>query len=103
AGPAITHLFRQIYARASQAGDRVLRTDDGSVVSDFESIDFSALKDRFIIGDPDYAVRTLQLYRDTFQITELHCFMHMAGISGRDALESVELFAKQVMPHFMET
>jgi alkanesulfonate monooxygenase SsuD/methylene tetrahydromethanopterin reductase-like flavin-dependent oxidoreductase (luciferase family) len=101
AAPALNHLFREIYGRASADGDRALHTDDGTVVTDFSQVDFSIIKDRFIIGDPDYAVEMLQRYRDAFDPTELNCFMHMAGISGADAMKSVELFAKEVMPHFV--
>ena len=28
------------------------------------------------------------------------CWMHMPGVSGTDALASLELFASEVMPHF---
>lgn len=100
AAPAINHLFREIYGRASEAGDRPLRMDDGSVVRNFEAVDFSALKDRFIIGDPDLAIEAIRRYRDAYDPTEMHCFMHMAGISGNDVMNSVELFAKEVIPQF---
>jgi len=29
--------------------------------------------------------------------------MHLPGISGKDAMDSVELFAKEVMPHFKDS
>ena len=61
---------------------------------------FESLKDRFIIGDPDYAIAQIERYRDQLDMTELICWMHVPGVSGADALRSMELFAREVMPAF---
>ena len=100
AGPALTYLFRELYGAASAAGERVLRSADGAVISDKEQVGFENFKNRYIIGDPEFAIEQLALYRDAVQPTEVICWMHLPGISGATVMRSVELFAREVMPHF---
>ena len=70
------------------------------MITDKQQVDFESLKNRFVIGDPDYAIRQIERYRDELGATELICWMHVPGVSGADALQSVELFAREVMPAF---
>jgi alkanesulfonate monooxygenase SsuD/methylene tetrahydromethanopterin reductase-like flavin-dependent oxidoreductase (luciferase family) len=100
AAPALNYLFTELYGAASAAGDRVLRSADGAVITDKHQVDFDNFKNRYIIGDPEFASEQLALYRDAVQPTEVVCWMHLPGISGADALRSVELFAREVMPRF---
>ena len=100
AAPAVNHLYREIYGKASAAGDRVLRADDGSVITDHDQVGFENFKDRYIIGDPDFAIESIKRYQQAVDPSEMVCWMHMPGISGADAMKSVKLFAEQVMPHF---
>ncbi|MSQ68670.1 MAG: LLM class flavin-dependent oxidoreductase [Gammaproteobacteria bacterium] len=100
AAPAIEHLYREVYGRASAAGDRNLRNDDGSVITDHTQVSFETFKQRYIVGTPEFAIREITQYRDALGCTEMVCWMHMPGIRGRDAQASVELFARAVMPAF---
>ena len=100
AEPAISYLYKELYGAASAAGDRVLRNDDGTPIADTQQVDFNTLKDRYIIGDPDFAIEQIKRYEAEFSPTDMICWMHMPGIRGADAMASVELFAKEVMPHF---
>ncbi len=100
AAPAVNHLYREIYGKASAAGDRVLRADDGSIITDYEQVGFENFKDRYIIGDPDFAIESIKRYEKACNPTEMVCWMHMPGITGIDAMDSVELFAREVMPNF---
>ena len=100
AAPAVNYLFRELYGAASAAGDRVLRADDGSVITDSAQVGFENFKDRYIIGDPDFAIESIKRYQDAVDPSEMVCWMHMPGITGADAMKSVQLFAKEVMPHF---
>ena len=100
AAPGIEYLFRELYGAKSAQGERPLRTDSGELITDKRQVDFESLKNRFIIGDPDYAIRQIERYRDELAATELICWMHVPGVSGEDALRSVELFAREVMPAF---
>ena len=100
AAPAVNHLYREVYGKASAAGDRVLRADDGSVITDHDQVGFENFKDRYIIGDPDFAIESIKRYEAACNPTEMVCWMHMPGISGADVMGSVELFAREVMPHF---
>jgi hypothetical protein len=53
-----------------------------------------------MIGDPDDACREVARLRDELGATEIVCWMHIPGIRGEDALRSVRLFARAVMPAF---
>ncbi|MGH8596549.1 MAG: LLM class flavin-dependent oxidoreductase, partial [Gammaproteobacteria bacterium] len=98
--PAIEHLYRELYGRASAAGERALRNDDGSTISDPMQVNFDTFKARYIVGTPEFAIREITKYRDALGCTEMVCWMHMPGIRGADAMQSVELFASEVMPAF---
>ena len=100
AAPAVNYLYRELYGAASAAGDRALRGDDGRVIGDATQVAFEGFKGRYIIGDPDFAIRTIKEYESELNPSEIVCWMHMPGIPGRDALESMELFAREVMPSF---
>ena len=100
ATPALNYLFTELYGAASAAGDRVLRAADGAVITDKAQVGFDNFKDRYIIGDPDFAIEQLALYRAAVQPTEVVCWMHLPGLRGADVMRSVELFAREVMPHF---
>lgn len=103
AAPGIEYLFRELYGAKSAQGERPLRTDSGELITDQRQVDFDALKNRFVIGDPEFAVRQIERYRDELGATELICWMHVPGVRGEDALRSVELFAREVMPAFTES
>jgi alkanesulfonate monooxygenase SsuD/methylene tetrahydromethanopterin reductase-like flavin-dependent oxidoreductase (luciferase family) len=100
AKPAVDYLYRELYGAASAAGDRVLRRDDGSVIEDPTEVAFETFKHRYIIGDPDFAIARIKEYEAEVNPSEMICWMHMPGIAGADAMASLELFAKEVMPHF---
>jgi len=100
AAPALNYLFTELYGAASAAGERVLRAADGSVITDKTQVSFDTFKNRYIIGDPEFAIEQLAIYEQAVRPTEVICWMHLPGISGADAMRSVELFAREVMPHF---
>jgi alkanesulfonate monooxygenase SsuD/methylene tetrahydromethanopterin reductase-like flavin-dependent oxidoreductase (luciferase family) len=102
AAPGIEYLFRELYGAKSAQGERPLRTDAGELITDKRQVDFESLKDRFVIGDPEFAVRQIRRYRDELGATEFICWMHVPGVSGEDAMRSVELFAAEVTPAFRE-
>ena len=102
AAPGIEYLFRELYGAKSAQGERQLRTDSGQLITDKRQVDFESLKNRFIIGDPDYAIRQIERYRDELGATEILCWMHVPGVRGADAMRSVELFAREVMPAFKQ-
>ena len=103
AAPAVTHLFKELYGKRSAKGERALTSDTGEVVSDHEQVDFANFKQRYIIGTPDDAAEAVAQLRDELGTTELHCWMHMPGIAGEDAMRSARLFAREVIPAFAET
>jgi alkanesulfonate monooxygenase SsuD/methylene tetrahydromethanopterin reductase-like flavin-dependent oxidoreductase (luciferase family) len=100
AGPAVTYLFRELYGKKSAQGERVLRDDQGNVVTEHDHVDFQNFKSRYIIGTPEFAASELIRYETELGATEIICWMHIPGIRGEDAMRSVELFAREVMPAF---
>ena len=78
----------------------MLKRDDGSVIEDPTEVAFTTFKDRYIIGDPEFAIGRIRDYQAAVSPSEMICWMHMPGVSGTDALASLELFASEVMPHF---
>jgi alkanesulfonate monooxygenase SsuD/methylene tetrahydromethanopterin reductase-like flavin-dependent oxidoreductase (luciferase family) len=100
AAPAVTYLFRELYGAKSAQGERVLRTDEGRVVTAKDDVDFEHFKKRYIIGDPELAFTELEKYRTGLRATEIICWMHLPGIPAEQAMRSVELFAKEVMGAF---
>src|SRR5262245_27915506 len=100
AEPAVSYLYRELYGAKSAQGDRELRTDAGRLITDQRQATFEALKDRFAIGEPDSVYEALARCATELGATEIICWMHMPGIRGEDAMRSVELFAKEVMPRF---
>jgi alkanesulfonate monooxygenase SsuD/methylene tetrahydromethanopterin reductase-like flavin-dependent oxidoreductase (luciferase family) len=102
AAPGIEYLFRELYGARSAQGERPLRTDSGELITDKHQVDFESLKNRFVIGDPEFAARQIERYRDELGTTELICWMHVPGVSGEDAVRSMELFAREVMPAFRD-
>jgi alkanesulfonate monooxygenase SsuD/methylene tetrahydromethanopterin reductase-like flavin-dependent oxidoreductase (luciferase family) len=103
AAPAVDYLFRELYGAKSAQGERVLRTDDGAVVTAKDQVDFAHFKGRYLIGTPDDAIAEIEKYRRELGATEIICWMHLPGIDGDAVLRSVELFAREVMPAFPES
>jgi len=100
AAPGVEYVFRELYAAKSAEGERPLRTDSGEVITDKRAGLFRELRSRFIIGDPDDAIREIHRLERDLAATELICWTHTPGVSGDDAMRSIRLFAEAVMPAF---
>lgn len=103
AGPGVEYLFRELYGAKSAEGERELRTDSGELITDKSQVDFQSLRGRFVIGDPDHAIRELRRLEDEVGATEVLCWMHIPGVRGEDAARSMRLVAEAVMPAFAGT
>jgi alkanesulfonate monooxygenase SsuD/methylene tetrahydromethanopterin reductase-like flavin-dependent oxidoreductase (luciferase family) len=53
-----------------------------------------------IVGTPDDAIEEIERYRQETRVTHLVMWMQLAGLEPQKARRSMELFAKEVMPHF---
>ena len=102
AGPAVTYMFRELYGARSAQGERVLRTDDGTPVTEKAQVDFEHFKERYIIGDPEFAFDELVRYEEELGATELICWHHLPGIRAEHTTRSVELFASEVITAWRE-
>jgi probable F420-dependent oxidoreductase len=100
AGPAITHLFRELYGKNSASGARKLTNDKGELVEDQQTVDFQTFKDRYLIGAPEDVIPKIHLLQERVGMTELSCWTQLPGITGDQVLSSTTLFANEVMPEF---
>ena len=70
------------------------------MVAQSDTVAFEGFKRRYIIGDPEFAIAEIKKYEAELNPSEMICWMHMPGIKGADAAQSMEFFAKHVMPEF---
>ena len=77
------------YERYQQLRDRITQTT-------FESID----REIGVFGDPDYCVERVQTLRQKFPMEEFICYFNRGGLIDHATVRrSMELFAREVMPH----
>lgn len=100
AGPAVEHVFRELYGKLSAQGQRELRDDSGTVIEDATAVDFETFRSRYIIGSVDDAIESVKELEHELGITELTCWTQLPGLTSEQTLSSARLFARQVMPEF---
>ena len=54
-----------------------------------------------LFGNPDQVADHIQILRDS-GVEKLIFFINYGGIENQKVLDSLELFAKEVMPHFAD-
>jgi alkanesulfonate monooxygenase SsuD/methylene tetrahydromethanopterin reductase-like flavin-dependent oxidoreductase (luciferase family) len=92
AGPYLAAKYK---AYASWGQDKALPEGDSF------DLDFADLiADRFIIGDPEHCIRAIEKFRRELGINHLLFRMQAPGITREATLDSMRLFAREVMPHF---
>lgn len=62
----------------------------------------SHLGERLMIGTPEDCAKKLERFRKEYACTHLIMATQLAGLDPRNGLRSIELFAKEVMPHFRD-
>jgi len=102
AGPAVTHLFRELYGKNSASGARRLTNDKGELVEDENTVSFETFKDRYLIGTPDQVAEKVRELRDRIGMTELIAWSQLPGINGEQVRSSMQLFAREVIPAFAD-
>jgi probable F420-dependent oxidoreductase len=98
----IEHTYQDLYGAKSAEGERDLQTDEGETITDAAAAQFEQIRSRFIIGTPEDAIEEIERYRDGIGMDHLICWTHSPGVAREHAMESIELFAEEVMPHFEE-
>lgn len=95
------HLLSTALPLLKAAGD--LRSDQSIALppnpKDLRTID-STLAGVPIVGTPEDCIRALERYQQSMRITHLGLVMHLPGLAPAKVLRSMELFAREVMPHF---
>lgn len=100
AGPAVTHLFRELYGKKSAEGERKLTNDKGEIIEDQNTVTFETFKDRYLIGTPDDVIPKIEELRDRIGMTELIGWMQLPGMTQDHLLSSAKMFATEVIPAF---
>jgi alkanesulfonate monooxygenase SsuD/methylene tetrahydromethanopterin reductase-like flavin-dependent oxidoreductase (luciferase family) len=55
-----------------------------------------------VVGTPEDAINEIERYRQETRVTHLVMWTQLAGLDPRKARRSMELFAKEVVPHFRQ-
>ncbi|MGH7906218.1 MAG: LLM class flavin-dependent oxidoreductase, partial [Candidatus Binataceae bacterium] len=53
-----------------------------------------------LVGSPEEVREMIERYRSATRVTHMVCWMQLPGLSAARARNSMELFARDVMPHF---
>ena len=53
-----------------------------------------------IVGTPEECIRAIERYQRETRVTHLAMGMHLPGLDPTKVMHSMELFAREVMPHF---
>ena len=53
-----------------------------------------------IVGTPEECVCAIERYQKETRVTHLAMGMHLPGLDPAKVMHSMELFAREVMPHF---
>ena len=81
--------------------DSVMSTPTVPPVGELRHVkDLSFFQAPLIVGTPDDAIQEIERYSAETRVTHLVMWMQMAGLDPKKSQRSMELFAKEVMPHF---
>ena len=58
--------------------------------------------ERTLIGDPDQVIAKLERFRKDLQMDQFIYFLNWGGMDHDLVLQSMERFAKSVLPHFQK-
>jgi len=74
----------------------LIGNQDSTPVTNLEAIG----QDRFIVGNPDTVIRTIQRFKDSFHVDHLICRLYFAGIPHEVIMQELKLLAQEVIPAF---
>jgi len=73
---------------------------DGNLLTDPDDpILYDLAKEQSIIGTPEECIETINRYKEALPIDNLICRFNFPGISHKEAMHSMQLFADKVMPY----
>ena len=55
---------------------------------------------RFAMGSPETVIKTLEKYREA-GVDQILCFMQMGNLPHSKIMNSIRMFGKYVIPHFL--
>ena len=101
-GEHMHYLFASAFPLLKAAGD--LRADRAMSqvpsIEELRNIDPTIPGGAPIVGTPDDCIQAIQRYQDETRVTHLAMGMHLPGLALEKVTGCLELFAKEVMPHF---
>lgn len=101
-GEHVHHLLTTVIAHAKAgadlAEDRALPAPPA--VDDLRRLDPADLPvGSPVVGTPEDCVRTLRRHCEASKVTHLALGMHLPGVPAKTTRQSIELFAREVLPH----
>lgn len=96
------YLFSTAFPLLKEAGDlpadRAMREPPGP--KELRTIDPTIPGGAPIVGTPEDCVQAIERYQQETRVTHLAMGMHLPGLAPAKVARSLELFAREVMPHF---
>jgi alkanesulfonate monooxygenase SsuD/methylene tetrahydromethanopterin reductase-like flavin-dependent oxidoreductase (luciferase family) len=93
-----TNAFPMLKDAGDLAADRAMREPPS--LAELRKIDPTIPGGFPIVGTPEDCRRAIDNYLRMTRVTHLAMGMHLPGLAPDKALRSMELFAREVMPHF---
>ena len=103
--PGVTYYLDSVVKPtfASPEAQEAAKTNPGvaELIEQFQSMTYDVWDNFSIYGDPASCIEKLQAFEQDFRPWEVNCFFNPSGlIESSRVMESMKLFAKEVMPHF---
>ena len=103
--PGVTYYLDSVIKPAftSHEAQEAAKTNPGvaELLEQFQSMTYDVWDKFSIYGDPASCIEKLQALEHDFKPWEVNCFFNPSGlIESSRVMESMKLFAKEVMPHF---
>jgi alkanesulfonate monooxygenase SsuD/methylene tetrahydromethanopterin reductase-like flavin-dependent oxidoreductase (luciferase family) len=90
----LQHIYQADYIKW---GHKTTSTGEAKIT--FEGL----MKDRFIVGSPERCIEGLERYIHELGVNHLIFRMHFHSMRQQTVLDSMELFARECMPHLKKT
>jgi probable F420-dependent oxidoreductase len=95
-GPSLLYEYEDVYGDYDDIDHSFESSDRESAIEELRE----HAEDRFIIGDPETAIREFERYKESVGMDELLLRMHFPGLDTDKSEKSMRIIAEEVMPHF---
>ncbi len=100
---SLMHFFRAAGERLKPLGETAIKSFEAfqQVLARLERVTYEGIdRNMGVFGDPDYCVERVQAFKREFQMDEFIGYFNQGGLMDHTTVRrSMELFAREVMPH----